>query len=154
MAVRQERWTYQDTIEHQLELLQFVENKINSGKPYFTSTEESYTFFILFSHALLGQGPKSKVVPSINIDNNIIPLGRDVHHFALQMMSIKEDTVKLNFNDTDLTVKSVDLWKVLLNYCVMLFPRAQTEALYISHEVPRSSKSGSGFVFDPSKKLD
>lgn len=154
MGIRQERWTYQDTIEHQLELLQFIEKKISSNTPFFNSTEESYAFFILFSHALLGQGPKSKIIPQINIDNNIIPLGKDVHHFALQMMSVTTDTVTLNFNDSEIKVKSVDLWKVLLGYCVMLFPRAQTEALYISHEVPKVSKSGSGFTFDPSKKIE
>ena len=154
MAYRQERWTYQDTIEHQLEMMYFIEKKMNSDTPYFKTTEESYSFFMLFSHALLGQGPKSKVVPKINIENNVIPLGRDVHHFALQLMHVKKDTVELEFNDKKFVVKTKDLWRVLLNYCLMLFPRAQTEALYISHEVPKAKKGGGGFVFNPAKKLD
>jgi len=154
MGFRQERYTYQDTIEHQLELLQYIQKKKDSDIPYFDKPEESYTFFMLFSHALLGQGPKSKVIPQINVDNNIIPLGKDVHHFALQMMQVKEDTVKLIFNDKKVVVRTTDLWEVLLNYCLMLFPRAQTEALYISHEVPRGRKVGTGFSFDPSEKIE
>jgi hypothetical protein len=154
MGFRQDRYTYQDTIEHQLELLQYIQKKKESSTPYFTNLEEGYGFFMLFSHALLGQGPKSKIVPLINIDNNIIPLGKDVHHFALQMMQVKAETVNLDFNNKKIVVKTVDLWEILLNYCLMLFPRAQTEALYISHEVPRGNRTGSGYAFDPSKKIE
>ena len=153
MASKQERWTHIDTIEHQKNMLMFIRGKIN-GTPYFTDRISPYTFYEDVGNALLGQGPLSKIVPQITVDGICIPLGQDVHHFAVQMMWLNGPVTILNFRGKEYKIESKKMWETLLHYFEILFPRALTEALHMSSEKSRMVKKSMGFKFDSTKKLE
>jgi len=153
MAIKQERWTHIDTIEHQKNMIMFVRGKIN-GKPYFMDNKTPYEYYENVGNSLLGQGPLSKIVPQITVDNVCIPLGQDVHHFAVQMMWLRGPVTTLTFRGKEYKVESKKMWETLLHYFEILFPRAQTEALHMSSEKSKMTKRSMGFKFDSTKKLE
>jgi len=153
MGSRQQRRTHIDTIEYQQQMLQFLDDKINGDVRHITDKKEAYGYFILLSNSLLGQGPISKIVPHINVKGNIIPLGSDVHHFGLQLMNIRTNVIKVKYRNEVHQLDMSDMWRVLKKYFMVLFPRAQTEALHMSKEEWKYGKKSSGYQFDPTKKL-
>lgn len=153
MGIRQQRRTHLDTIEFQGEMFKFVKNKIEGDVGFIKDEEESYEFFVLLSNSLLGQGPISQIIPQFEIGNVILPVGSDVHHFALQLMNVRSEEVVLQFHGRTFVVSVRDLWKCLWKYMLVLFPRAQTEALHMSREEWKYKKRTSGFEFNPEEKL-
>ena len=154
VQVKQERMTYVDTITYQKRLMMFVRGKI-LGKPYFVDKKEMYDFYELVSYCFLSQGPFTGIVPMIRVQGRVVPLGVDVHHFANDLMfNVVSDRVNIRFNDKVYEVKSVELWKIFLKYCMILFPKAQAEALRMSKEVPKAIQRSAGFEFSSEKKLE
>ena len=152
VASRQERMTHKDTIDNQKELIAFIRSKIN-GIPYFINQEEKYNYFELVANSILSQGPMSKIVPRIRVNGVVIPLGKDIHHFANQMMNVDDKKVVLKYNKNRYYVDTKKLWKILLDYCLMIFPMAQAEAMHMSREVTKMEQRTLGYTFDTSKRL-
>ena len=152
VASRQERLTHKDTIDSQKMLIAFIRRKLN-GIPYFVNQEEKYEFYTMVANALLSQGPASNIVPRIKVDGVVIPLGKDVHHFANQMMNIDTKTVVLKYNKKNFRVDVKQLWQILLEYCLMIFPLAQAEAIHISRELAKREPKSAGYVFDTRRRL-
>ena len=153
MGIRQQRRTHIDTIEFQQKMFQFMKEKMESDVKYIEDGKESYEFFILLSNALLGQGPISKIVPVYEGKGVRIPMGSDVHHFALQLMNLRSNKVKVRHQGREYILGMEELWSLLWKYCLILFPRAQTEALHMSKEEWKRQKRTAGYTFNPEKKL-
>ena len=149
---RQERMTHMDTVDNQKEFIAFIRGKIN-GLPYFVNQNEKYEYYSLVANALLSQGPNSRIVPRVKIEGVVVPLGKDIHHFANQMMSVDNKITTLKYNNKSYNIESRKLWKLLLDYCMMIFPMAQAEAIHMSREVTRSAPRSLGYSFDTSERL-
>jgi len=152
VSERQERWTYKDTIDSQRLMLAFVRKKID-GNPYFRDRKEAYEYFELLSNSILSQGPLSGIVPNVVLDGMVVPLGNDVHHFALQMMDVTTPRTKVKYKGKEWIMDSKVLWERLLHYLLILFPRAQTEALHMSSEKPKMREKSLGYVFSSDRGL-
>jgi hypothetical protein len=152
--VKQERYTWGDTISIQKNMIAFITGKIN-GIHHFINKREQYDFYEMVSRCLLSQGPFTGIKPILRINGKVVQMGVDVHHFANMMaFNMNEDVLTLKTGHEKFTVEAVVLWKLLLKYCLELFPRAQAEALSKSKEIPKMPEKTLGYQFDSGKKLE
>jgi len=145
---RQDRLTYRDTIDSQQELSTLLGWKIrkNCG----LSDDESKNFPKLLGDALLSQGNKHKVY--YNYHNTKVPLGK-THTFALRMKSIQGPKQKIKYDAMEITVKISELWQVLLDSFMQIFPSAIEESIHISREIPHRERE-EGFEFSAESDLN
>jgi len=154
ITAKQSRMTYLDTIMYQKRMIMFIHGKL-AGKPYFINRKEQYDFYELLSYCLLSQGTFASIIPIIKVGGRSIPVGKDIHHFCnLMTFNVNSEKVVLVYEGKRIEVPSIEIWKALLNYCLIVFPRAQAEALKMSKEVPKSETRSMGYGFSADKKLD
>jgi len=144
---KQERLTYQDTINSQEELLTLLGWKIR--KNVGLSDKEAKEFPKLLGDALLSQGNKHRLY--YEHGNRKIPLGC-VHTFSLKMKSIQGPQQNLNYEDLNIIVPISDLWQLLYDSYLNIFPSAIEESIHISKEIPHREKD-EGFEFSVEKDL-
>jgi hypothetical protein len=152
--VKQERFTFEDTILNQQKMIMFLRGKI-AGIPHFVDKQEQYDFYKVEAYCFLSQGPFTGIVPVMWVEGKVIPLGTDIHHFANSIcFNLTTDRVKLKFRGKEYVVESREVWKVLLKYCMLLFPKSLAEALKMSKEIPRSAATTLGYEFSSERKLE
>lgn len=141
------RLTHADCINRQNELMSLLKRKISRNVGL--SNNESEYFPELVANALLSQG-WIKANHTVD-DGSVIPMG-SVHEFALRMVDIRGQKVKLTFLNKTHVVNISDLWQTLYDYLIGLFPRSLEESLHISREIPQREESTS-YIFKSSDKL-
>jgi len=150
VKIRQERLTYEDTLDCQKTLIRYIEKKIQV-KPYFDDGDEGEKaeYFELLSRSLLGQkGPRIY----ITVNGVSIPVGSSVHHFGLNMLNVTTEKTKLIWQGREYIIESRKLWEKLLQSLLELFPDALREALHMSRELTREKKL-SGVVYKSDEKI-
>jgi hypothetical protein len=148
---KEERYTHIDTLKSQRELLDLIEDKITSGKPYFNTEKQRNDFMDLVAKSFLGSGLRTAtpIVPSYPIKNGNLVLGDSIHHFALNIMrNIVGVTTTLYMRGPERKheIQSVELWRRFKFYCMIVFPKAQSEALHASVERMTKGQSTTGYA--------
>ena len=143
------RLSFQDTLHHQKKLLQFLRDKVKH--PVLTA-EEAEMLPELVAKALLSTG----VHVCLNIT---MQDGRIVHlnylHAQLLLMPewAKSEQVTFNNNGRTFTISTSKIWQAILQQVVVLCPRALSEALSMSREMPRKERS-SAYKFTMDEKVE
>ena len=145
---KQVRLTYQDTICSQAELLTLISSKIRNNTGL--SDKESEKFPKLLGDALLSQGNVPKIF--YDYDGIKIPLGR-THTFALRMNKTQGPRQEIKYEDITTQVNISELWGLLYDAFMNIFPSAIQEAIHISKEIPYKEK-GEGYQFSVDKDLN
>ena len=148
--LRQDRLTFLDTMEAQEELRTYLNLKCDYP---FVAKKEKEVMPKIVAQALLSQGVMSKVKPTMVIDGQTYLLGNDVHHFALRMVDLKVD--ENGFTKVgDKLIDAKELWFVLKDYCLMLFPKALAEGLHLSGEKERRMYTTSAYDWKAGDKVN
>ena len=139
---KQERMTYQDTVKAQDDLRDFLDFKM---KYPFVTKKERKTLTRLLADAFLSQAVESGIRPRMRIGNKTCIMASNVHTFGLKLVDMDVD--REHFTRVDgVQVEARELWRVLKEYCLMLFPMALSEAIHMSRE--KEKKGGrSGYEF-------
>jgi len=148
--LRQDRLTFLDTLEAQDELRTYLNLKCDYP---FVSKKEKTVMPKIVAQALLSQGVLSKIKPTMIIDGKTLLLGNDVHHFALRMVDLKVD--KNGYTEVEgKLIDARELWIVLKDYCLMLFPKALAEGLHLSGEKERRMFTTSAYDWKAGDKVE
>jgi hypothetical protein len=116
------------------------------GSGTFKSPQEKTEYYQMFSYATLSQAAIHRIQPRYKLKNKEIPLGANLHHFAIKMMNIDGPNVRIKFGNQTYELKATTLWKILKNYLDSIFGHSQAEALSKSKELPRKDTSGREYV--------
>ena len=123
-------------------MINFINGKLN-GKPYIKDEKEQGEYYTLLSNSMLSQGSLSGPLRLKIPGYGVVLLGRNIQHFAIRLMDWRSETVRLGKH----IIKTVDLWKLLLEKLYEIFPASQAEALNNSKELARKDISTPGFDY-------
>lgn len=147
----QTRLTLTDCERNQVKLIDIIKGNIRYNQPIQSMKYERWTDIV--NKSFMAQA--NNVGASINFSNGrIVPLGRNLHEFALRMYFLKGKKIKIR--DTNSGEKEVfdiaDLWKILYNGALGIFGYAVQEARNISREREIKDEPSS-YVFSSDKKV-
>jgi len=148
MKTQQQRLTHDDTIENQKKLEALLREKIDN--PILTDEEKDILPEIV-AKALLSQG--SSGCELYESEQGAIPFGC-THTCLLRMknMAIAEYITVTCGTAKNVKVDMRELWKQLYERCLELFPKALSEGLLHSKEMPKREES-TGYEFNYDKRM-
>lgn len=132
------RLTFEDTLRRQTLLRQKLEQLIKERRPLKESEKEEY--FETLYKALLTVG-RGRIIYYRLSNQSLIPLGT-LMYFAEKMAYQRKPYVLLRYNGVVYKIPIEEMWRTLLDYCLMYFPHALWEALHMSPERMRWQKPG------------
>lgn len=135
----QTRLTFEDTLVNQKKIRNWLEILIKQKKPL--EWQQRDAFIKIFNKATLTIG-RPKLVIYKAPDGKRIPLGK-LHYFAQKITYIKTNTIIIKYKNKSYTIPIEDLWKLLLEYLLEIFPASLDLALRMSAERFRTSYKGS-----------
>jgi len=125
------RRTYEDVLSNQIKFGELVYKKMTDNDFIDKGRENDYAKLI--SRAFLSQGNWRSVYYKDDERNVMIPLG-PFHSFCLRLGRIRTNKIKLKRFDYERLVDISELWKIVYDELIYVFPNAQEEALKISSE--------------------
>jgi len=140
--------SYEDTLENQNKFLAWIEimEKTKGTVP----PQQRARFFKQLSKATLTVGRGQKAVYKTKKGKRL-PMG-NVHYFAQRLAYQTNQITKWKFGTDTYEIPISELWRLLKDYLLQIFPYAQNEALRMSAERFRNqSKPGSVEYFPSSR---
>lgn len=127
---KQVRLTYEDTINAQEKLRDFVWKKFKHND--FVHMGEESEYIKLLNKAFRSQG--NWRIAYYMYQNMKIPLN-PVHSFAMRLCFVYSPKVEIERYDVTLEIDIKEMWAILLEEMFFIFPAALEEALKISGEI-------------------
>jgi len=135
---KQIRFTFEDTIQNQDKLRDFVWKKYRTND--FVHIPETKEYINMLNKSFLSNG--NWRIASYEQGNLKIPLG-PVHSFGMQLAFVFSNKVNLHRYEFSKEIEIKELWKVLLDEMPFIFVAALEESLKISAETPRGEDRAS-----------
>jgi len=123
------RYGYFDNLLHQQTIRNTLEKLIYENRPLRYPEREG--FISTFSKAFFGVGVNVTVLFPTKYGK--IPLGK-LHYFGQKMAYLNSDKVSLSYNGNTVTVDIKELWEILFEYSIRIFPHSQAQAIRMSGE--------------------
>lgn len=147
MKHKQIRKTHFDTKNIQKKLRELIKNKIDNNLPL--TNEEKDEWDVLIADAFLSVGTDKKVF--VNRPATRIAFG-SAHTFALRFWDWGNPVV-YKYNGGTYTFQIKELWELLYDCCLELFPYALADAVHMSKE-SEEREPWKPASFSSSKKLE
>lgn len=133
----QERKTFKDTQNSQMQLLSLVEAKIRENSPL--TQMEKNTFYSLIANAVLTQGEISCMVPIKG--HGIFCMGNLIE-FGLRLSDQYTNSISVGvYGKLPVTIDIKELWLSFRSYLVHVYPSALKDAVRMSAEARTGSDS-------------
>lgn len=122
--------SYEDTLENQSKFLNWVEilSKNKGVVPFYSRK----TFFRLLSKATLTVGRGQKVYYRTK-NGVLLPMG-NLHYFAQRLSYQTVTNTKWKFKGKEYIIPINELWNLLQDHLLRIYPYAQAEAIKMSAE--------------------
>jgi len=140
--------SYEDTLENQSRFLSWIE--ILAKKNETVAPISRKTFFRNLSKATLTIGRADKVIYKAK-DGTRIPMG-NLHYFAEKLTYFTKPETRWTYGGKTYTIRIGELWNLLKEHMLRIYPYAQNEAIKMSAERFRIQARPGSVEYFPSSR--